>query len=154
ASGLQPVRTGSRALAERPPVDEAATVPRVRAALSEGRYDDAVALADALAVRDALAAEAHYLRGLALVSLGDDARALVALRKAVYLDATSGLAHFLLAGALERTGDAGAARREYRAAASTLAARDADAPELGGRGLADLVALCLRLSDRPDVEAP
>ncbi len=127
-----------------------AAIPAARAALAQGRYEEVVALAGSVPARDPLAGQAQYLCGLALVSLGDDARALVALRKAVYLDAGAGLAHFLLAGALQRTGDAPAARREYRAAASTLAARDATAPELGGRGLAELVTLCLRLSDDHD----
>ncbi len=124
----------------------AAAVPQVRAALADGRYAEAADLAAQLAAADPLLAVSHYLRGLALVSLGDDAGALVALRKAVYADPAAGLAHFLLGSTLERCGDRAAARREYAAAAATLTARDAAAPELGGRSLADLVALCRRLA--------
>ena len=109
-----------------------------------------VALADALATASPMLSAAHYLSGLALVSLGKDLDALVALRKAVYLDPSSGLAHFLLAGALGRTGDPAAARREYAAAAATLSSREATAAELGGRDLRELVALCRRLSEPPE----
>ena len=124
------------------------TPPRVRRALREGRYDDAVRLAGLLIDDLPLEAEAFYLRGLALVSGGEDAAALVDLRKAVYLDPGSGLAHFLLAGALARTGAAAAAAREFAAAADALTTRppSADTDELGGRSVQELAALCRQLS--------
>ncbi len=150
AGGRQRART-SVALAG--PATSAPGVPQVRAALAEGRYRDAIALADALATASPMLSATHYLRGLALVNLGLDAEALVALRKAVYLDPVSGLAHFLLAGTLARTGDAAAARREYAAAAASLSPREATAPELGGRDLRELVALCRRLSLPPEESA-
>ncbi len=120
----------------------------VRTALREGRYDDAVRLAGLLIEAAPLAAEAFYLRGLARISAADDGGALVDLRKAVYLDPQSGFAHFLLAGALARTGDRAAAGREFAAAAEALAASppDARAVELGGRSVSELAALCRRLS--------
>lgn len=119
----------------------------VRAALAAGRYAEASDLAAALVAADPMRLEGHYLRGLSLVNQGRDVEALVDLRKAVYLDASSGLAHFLLAGVLARLGDAAAAAREYRAAADTLGRQpgDATAPELGGRSVEDLVALCEQL---------
>ena len=118
-----------------------------RAALAEGGYEAAAELASAAAGTDPLRAEAHYLRGLAMVNLGRDADALVDLRKAVYLDPHSGLAHFLLAGVLARLGDPAAAAREYRAAADTLGRQpsDATASELGGRSVGELAALCAQL---------
>jgi hypothetical protein len=60
------------------------------------------------------------------------------------------LAHFLLAGALARSGDVAAAAREYRAAADTLgrSVADADAPELGGRSAQELAALCAQLASQ------
>ncbi len=119
----------------------------VRAALAEGRYGEAASVAAQLVAANPLEAEGHYLCGLALVNQGLDLEALVELRKAVYLDAAAGLAHFLLAGVLARLGDAGAAAREYRAAADTLGRQpsDATAAELGGRSVHDLVALCEQL---------
>ena len=121
----------------------------VRAALVEGRYDDAVAAADALVNADPLNPRGHYLRGLALINSGLDGDALIDLRKAVYLDPSGGLGHFLLAGVLSRLGDRAAAAREYRAAADTLGnrAEDAAASELGGRSVRELAALCAQLGE-------
>ena len=132
----------------------APTLALVRAALAEGRYEDAAGLADELARRDSLAADAHYLRGLALTNCGRDEEALVALRKAVYLDPTAGFAHFLLAGALDRLGERTAAAASYRAAAKALAAAPdgAVSAELGGRSPGELVELCGRLADRCEEE--
>ena len=124
------------------PVDD------VRAALREGRYADAAALARAVAVDHPLRADAYYLHGLALANQGLDAEALVQLRKAVYVDPLAGFAHFLLAGVLARLGDAPGASRSYRAAAETLGrnADDALAGELGGRSVGELVDLCWQLA--------
>ncbi len=136
------------AQAEPPAIASEVTAPQVRRALREGRYDDAVRLAGLLIDALPLEAEAFYLRGLALVSGGEDAVALVDLRKAVYLDPGAGLAHFLLAGALARTGAGAAAAREFAAAADALAARppSPDTAELGGRSVQELAALCRQLS--------
>jgi chemotaxis protein methyltransferase CheR len=120
----------------------------VRTAVAQGRYDEAADLAAEVVTATPLRSEAHYLHGLALGNLGRDEQALVVLRKAVYLDPEDGFAHFLLGGALERTGEHLAAARSYRAAASTLGRRpfDAVAPELGGRSVAELAALCHQLA--------
>lgn len=131
-------------------------VTDVRTALAQGRYDEAARLARRAAVGEPLRADVHYLLGLALVDLGREAEALPALRRAVYLDPDAGLAHFLLAGALHRSGDPVAAAREYRAAARTLGRRpgDGDAPELGGRSPRELAALCAELAVRLGEPAP
>jgi chemotaxis protein methyltransferase CheR len=119
-------------------------VNAVRAAVELGRYGEAADLAAEVTTVQPLHQEAHYLHGLALTNLGRDADALIVLRKAVYLAPADGFAHFLLAGALERQGEQLAAARSYRAAAGTLGGRpkDAVAPELGGRSVAELAALC------------
>jgi chemotaxis protein methyltransferase CheR len=123
-------------------------VTEVRAALREGRYGDAAALAGAVTVHDPLRADAHYLHGMALANLGRDDAALVELRKAIYVDPMAGFAHFLLAGVLSRLGDSQGAARSYRAAAETLgrSADDAEATELGGRPIGELVELCRQLA--------
>jgi chemotaxis signal transduction protein len=128
-----------------PPVDPLAVV---RSAVDEGRYHEAADVAGEVAATTPLRTEAHYLQGLALSNLGRDAEALVALRKAIYLDPQHGFAHFLLAGALDRQGERIAAARSYQAAADTLGSRPADsvATELGGRRVAELAALCARLA--------
>ena len=120
----------------------------VRTAVADGRYDDAADIAAEVVTATPLRSEAHYLHGLALSNLGRHAEALVVLRKAVYLDAEDGFAHFLLGAALERLGEHVAAARSYRAAATTLGRRprDAVAPELGGRSVAELAQVCTRLA--------
>jgi chemotaxis protein methyltransferase CheR len=120
----------------------------VRTAVAAAKYAEAADLAAEVVTATPLRSEAHYLHGLALGNLGRDAEALVVLRKAVYLDPDDGFAHFLLGGALERSGERVAAARSYRAAASTLGRRpfDAVAPELGGRSVAELAALCHQLA--------
>jgi chemotaxis protein methyltransferase CheR len=131
-----------------PSADE--LVVQTRAALAAGRYDEAARFAAEAVAVEPMRAEAFYLGGLALVDLGDDDRALVELRKAVYLDPQMGFAHFLLAGVLDRLGDAQAAAREYAAAADTLglAPGDATAEELGGRSVRELAQLCRQLERR------
>ena len=127
----------------------------VRSAVAAGKYDEAADLAAEVVAADPLRSDAHYLHGLALGNLGRDAEALVVLRKAVYLNANDGFAHFLLGGALERLGEHVAASRSYRAAAATLGQqpRDAVAPELGGRSVADLVSVCEQLASRAEALA-
>jgi chemotaxis protein methyltransferase CheR len=122
----------------------------VRAALADGKYDDAVSAANELVTTEPLNPMGHYLRGLALVNAGRDADALIDLRKAVYLDPSSGLGHFLLAGVLHRMGDPAAAAREYAAAGNTLGGRKEEhtAPELGGRSVDELAALCRQLEQQ------
>jgi chemotaxis protein methyltransferase CheR len=124
----------------------------VRTAVAQGRYAEAADLAAEIGAATPLRSEAHYLHGLALGNLGRDTDALVVLRKAVYLDPEDGFAHFLLGGSLERLGEHLAAARSYRAAASTLGRRpfDAVAPELGGRSVAELAALCHQLALRAE----
>ncbi|MDQ1710965.1 MAG: chemotaxis protein methyltransferase CheR [Frankiaceae bacterium] len=123
-------------------------VEAVRVALRSGRYEEAAADAVTAVDADPMRAETYYLHALALANLGRDADALVALRKAVYIDPAAGFAHFLLAGVLARLGDASGAARSYRAAAETLgrSAGDDVAVELGGRSVDELVELCWRLA--------
>jgi chemotaxis protein methyltransferase CheR len=137
--------------ARRPAIDP---LRAIRTAVTAGRYDEAVDVASDVITATPLRAEAHYLQGLALTNLGRDAEALVALRKAVYLDPELGFAHFLLAGALERSGEHRAAARSYRAAATVLGGRPGDsvAEELGGRRVAELAELCVTLARRADAQ--
>ena len=130
------------------PADYQPSLQLVHAELAAGRYVLAAEMAESLAARDPLLAEAHYLRGMALCNQGRDRDALDSLRKAVFLDPDAGFAHFLLAGALARLGEGSAAARAYRAAADTLGKRPGDtvAAELGGRSLTELIVLCRSLA--------
>jgi chemotaxis protein methyltransferase CheR len=136
--------------APKPAPSAADLVAGAREALAKGRYDDAADLAEQAVAVEPLRGEAFYLRGLALVDLGDGERAGVELRKAVYLEPEMGFAHFLLAGVLDRLGDRAASAREYAAAADTLglAPGDATAAELGGRSVRELAQLCRQLERR------
>ena len=130
------------------PADYQPSLQLVHAELAAGRYVLAAEMAESLAARDPLLAEAHYLRGMALCNQSRDRDALPSLRKAVFLDPDAGFAHFLLAGALARLGEDAAAARAYRAAAETLGRRpgDAVAAELGGRSISELIVLCRSLA--------
>jgi chemotaxis protein methyltransferase CheR len=120
----------------------------VRDALSAGAYAAAAELAAEHAVEQPLSAQLHYLHGLALVEIGEDAQALIALRRAAYLDPASGFAQFLLAVVLGRLGHGAEAARAYGAAAQALARRlpHERATELGGRRVEDLAAMCQQLA--------
>ncbi|HVF19817.1 MAG TPA: CheR family methyltransferase [Mycobacteriales bacterium] len=130
------------------PAEPVDAILAIRSELKQGHYEQVVALAQSLAAAEPLRAEGHYLCGLALANLGRDSEALGHLRKAVYVDPTLGFAHFALAGALSRLGDTGGASASYRAAAESLGRNvdDKVAAELGGRDVAELVALCWQLS--------
>jgi chemotaxis protein methyltransferase CheR len=144
-------RAQPRGVPAQPPVDP---LRAVRSAVAAGRYAEAVDVAADVTTATPLRADAHYLQGLALTNLGRDAEALVALRKAVYLDPQQGFAHFLLAGALQRSGEPRAAARSYRAASALLGRRPADsvAEELGGRSVAELATLCATLARQADAQ--
>jgi chemotaxis protein methyltransferase CheR len=138
-----------------PVFDYLPSLQLVHQELKAGRYLLAAEMAESLAAREPLLAEAHYLRGMALCNQGRDRDALDPLRKAVFLDSNSGFAHFLLAGALSRLGESSAAAVSYRAAAETLGRRagDAVAAELGGRSIAELVVLCRSLAGTSEDKA-
>jgi chemotaxis methyl-accepting protein methylase len=70
--------------------------------------------------RDALDANAHFLRGLALRGLGREAEAISALRSALYVDPGFGLAAFEMGRALEACGDETSAVRAYKQALKTF----------------------------------
>jgi chemotaxis protein methyltransferase CheR len=119
-----------------------------RAALAAGRYPDAVVAAARAAKTDSLLVDPHLISGEALVNMGRDADAIKELRQAVYLQPDCAPAQLLLAGALDRQGEAAAAGRAYRAAASMVGDLPAErvASFFGGRDAAELVALCIRLA--------
>ena len=139
-----------------PDPDHATDLLRLaREALEQTRYAEAARLASAAAHASPFELEAYLVEGRARATVGDDEGSLVALRKAVYLAPQNGNARFLLAGALARCGEHGAAAREYRAAAQTLpdcSPQDLEAL-LDGCDVAELVALCQRLAAENDLRA-
>ena len=121
-----------------------------RRRIDAGDYSGAAAAAEAAVAVDQLLAPAYVVLGRARTSTGQDADAVGPLRKAVYLAPSAGDAHFLLAGALARLGQHAGAAAAYRAAAGTLDRLDPATLQdlVGGRDLAELVDLCLRLAER------
>ncbi len=127
-----------------------------RAALAGARYAEAARLASRAGLASPQEPEAAVVEGVARATVGDDEGALLALRRAVTLDPAAGHAHFLLAGALARTGRPAMAAREYREAAHTLPQTPvADLDDLlDGCDVAELVALCAQLADEAEGSAP
>ena len=139
-----------------PDVDHATDLLRLaREALEQARYAEAARLAAAAAAASPFEVEAYVVEGRARATVGDDAGALVALRKAVYLAPKAGHARFQLAGALARCGEHAIAAREYRSAAATLPhTPEADLLDLlDGCDVGQLVTLCRRLADECDRRA-
>ncbi|MEO6821941.1 MAG: CheR family methyltransferase, partial [Candidatus Nanopelagicales bacterium] len=128
---------------------------QARTAMEQARYAEAARLAARAAATSPFEVDAYVVEGLARATVGDDPGALVALRKAVYLSPRAGHARFLLAGALARCAEPGAAAREYRAAAATLPGTSpADLNALlDGCDVTELVTLCRRLAEECDHRA-
>lgn len=83
------------------------------AAADAGRLDEALALTDALVSADPLAPEPHYVRGVALLALGEARRAVEELRRALYHDPRFAAAAFALGRSHEAAGDRIAAQRAF-----------------------------------------
>jgi chemotaxis protein methyltransferase CheR len=122
---------------------------KARDALNAGRYAEAASLAERATAAHPLLVEAYIVEGRALSNQGDDDGAIVALRKAVFLDPSAAHAHFLLATTLARVGDPGGASLSFASAAETLPGASAETLSelLDGRAVSDLVDLCRQLAD-------
>jgi chemotaxis protein methyltransferase CheR len=94
------------------------------AAADEGDHDAALAHVASLLAASPLDSDAHYLNGLVTLGAGWPARAAAALRRALYADASFGLAAFTLGCAYAEMGDNQAARRAYEQALRTLDPED------------------------------
>jgi chemotaxis protein methyltransferase CheR len=150
--GLRPRRN---AVPEPPPTPTPTRIPtpledlqRAREALSRGNYDEAATLAERATAAHPLLVDGYIVEGRALSNQGDDDGALVALRKAVFLDPAAAHAHFLLATTLARVGDPGGAALSFASAANTLpgASPETLSELLDGRAVSDLVDLCRQLA--------
>ena len=106
-------------------MSEAASAVHVRALanLDMSRAEQACAEA---AARHSLSTELHYLHAVLLLALRREDEALQALRRVLYLDRGSAIAHVTLGSILEQQGDLGRAARSYRNARDLCAALPAD----------------------------
>lgn len=119
-------RTPLKAILRRPlgrehqaPV-EARDLTAALAAANRGDLDVAIEITSGLLAKDALDADAYFVRGLAELGLEDSEGAVSSLRRALYVDPSFGLAAFQLARAHEQQGDLSAAGRAYEQALRTL----------------------------------
>ncbi len=78
--------------------------------------------------RHPLSVELHYLHAVLLLDGDRPEDAAQAMRRVIYLDRTSAVAHFTLGAILRRRGDVPGACRAYRNARDLCAARPADEP--------------------------
>ena len=151
---LRPRRPAPEPVAATPPPVMAVPSPledliKARDALNAGNYAEAASLAERATAAHPLLVEGYIVEGRALSNQGDDDGAIVALRKAVFLDPSAAHAHFLLATTLARVGDPGGASLSFASAAETLprASTETLSELLDGRAVSDLVDLCRQLAD-------
>jgi chemotaxis protein methyltransferase CheR len=86
--------------------------------------DDALAQVALVLADNPLDADAHFVQGLVTLEAGEPARAVVALRRALYADPAFSLAAFALGRAHDALGDSRAARRAYERVLRTLDPED------------------------------
>ena len=104
-----------------------AAVHRVRALANHDPPSAAEACVQAIG-RHPLSVELHYLHAVLLLDGDRTEDAAQAMRRVIYLDRTSAVAHFTLGAILRRRGDVPGACRAYRNARDLCAARPADEP--------------------------
>lgn len=112
-------------------------------AVDSGDRESALVGVASLVTDDPLDADAHFMDGLVMLEAGRPARAVAALRRALYADPQFGLAAFTLGRAYDALGDVPAARRAYEQALRTLdPADDRRALMLQQVDIADIAAAC------------
>jgi chemotaxis methyl-accepting protein methylase len=113
--GLEPVEPPP-APAAVPDVELSSELEDALQAANQGDLEAALEATARALSRDALDADAHFLRGLALRGLGRQAEAISAFRGALYVDPGFGLAAFEMGRVLEACGDEPSAARAYNQA--------------------------------------
>ncbi len=113
-----------------------------RRAADRGDLDVALQIvSDALAT-DPLDAEAHFIMGVAELARDRPRAAVGSLRRALYMDPTSGVAAFKLARAHDSLGESGPARRAYEQALRILELDVKERPVAEARDLAEVSTAC------------
>jgi len=136
-------REGSRPPGQAvPPAAAPSAVDALRAA-DAGRLDDAARAARAALERDGLDSAAHYVNGVIELDRGDAPAAVVALRRALFLQPGFALAAFALGRAQDMLGRPDAAARAYAHGLRTLEYLPFVHPELlGDAAPGDLATAC------------
>ena len=107
-----------------------------------GDLDVAVQIAGDAVAADPLDAEAYFVMGLAELASDRPRAAIGSLRRALYIDPTSGLAAFKLARAHESLGELGPAQRAYGQALRALQVEITDRPVAETRYLGEVATAC------------
>ena len=102
----------------------AVLVLAARAAANLGRLDEALAWCRTALERDKLQASVHHLQATVLVAKRDEPAALEALKRVLYLEPHSVLAHFTTANLMLQTGEPAKAMKYFRKTMSLLRALD------------------------------
>jgi predicted TPR repeat methyltransferase len=120
-------------------------------AADKGDRDGAIAQVASALADNPLDADAHFVLGLVTLEAGEPARAVAALRRALYADPAFWLAAFTLGRAHDALGDAPAARRAYERVLRTIDPADhRHELILQQVDIGDITAACrLRLGGRP-----
>ncbi|MBI2478919.1 MAG: hypothetical protein HYV60_09880 [Planctomycetia bacterium] len=109
-------------LSEAYSADPAACIVQVKA-LANLSTEEAIQKCILFTARHPLSAELHYLHAVLLMSLNLDVEAVQAARRAVFLDRSLAIAHFLLGSILQRRGSLEGAQRAFRNARGLAGAR-------------------------------
>jgi chemotaxis methyl-accepting protein methylase/Tfp pilus assembly protein PilF len=120
-------------------------------AADKGDRDGAIAQVASALAGNPLDADAHFVLGLVTLEAGEPAKAVAALRRALYADPAFWLAAFTLGRAHDALGDAPAARRAYERVLRTIDPADhRHELILQQVDIGDIAAACrLRLGGRP-----
>ncbi len=117
----------STSLAPSPARPAEPAVARVRA-LADQAPRAALRECEAALSAEPLSAELHHLDAVLRLGLCDDAGAEASLKRALYLDPSLAVTHFVLGSVLRTRGDLDGARRSFRNARERACALPADAP--------------------------
>jgi len=117
-----------------PPALEQEAFARVMKHANASGAEAAERIAQAALRRHPLDAPLHYLRASLLLSLDRDEDAELEVQRALYLDPSLAIAHFLLGTILRKRGAHPLARRAFRNARDLCATRRADEEVLAGSG--------------------
>jgi chemotaxis protein methyltransferase CheR len=116
-----------RLAAARPESPVAVLDLAARAAANLGRLDEALAWCKTALQRDTLQASVYHLQATVLVAKRDEPAALESLKRVLYLDPHSVLAHFTMANLMLQTGDPAKAMKYFRKTMSLLHALEGGA---------------------------
>lgn len=140
-----------RPLGRKPPQSREQRLAAALDAADKGDRAGAIAQVASALADNPLDADAHFVLGLVTLEAGEPARAVAALRRALYADPTFWLAAFTLGRAHDALGDAPAARRAYERVLRTIDPADhRHELILQQVDVGDIAAACrLRLGGRP-----